>query len=65
MKKITILLAALAVLWSCSNANNTKTEECACDAPGFVLTDDMVEVKVENQFELLNIHTMFQWVIQQ
>ena len=30
-----------------------------------VISITAVEVKVENQFELLNTHTMFRWVIQQ
>ena len=53
MKKITILLAALAVLWGCNNAENTKTEDCTCDIPGFVLADDNVEVKVGEDGSLL------------
>ena len=53
MKKITILLAALAMLLSCNNADNTKTEVCTCDEPGFVLADDNIEVKIGEDGTLL------------
>ena len=53
MRKITILLAAIAALLSCNNAANTAVEECVCDVPGFVLSDENVEVKVGEDGTLL------------
>ena len=53
MKKITIILAALAMLMSCNNPKNTATEECNCDIAGYSLSDDKLEVKVGEDGSLL------------
>ena len=46
-------MAAAALLFGCAGTEENKTADCGADVPGFVLSDDLAQVKIGEDGSLL------------
>ena len=53
MKRLLTIIAAIAMLFGCNEPK--AAEEITADIPGFVLSDDMTEVKIGEDGSLLEL----------